>query len=85
MILQDEHIPCRMIGESSRKVIDAMSDIVWPINPDNDSFEKIILRMRSLAYNILRAKKIEFSFHADEVAQRSETFYACPQKLLFHF
>ena len=56
----------QMIGESSRKVIDAMSDIVWTINPDNDSFEKIILRMRSLAYNILRAKKIEFSFRADE-------------------
>jgi len=26
-----------MIGESSRKVIDAMSDIVWTINPDNDN------------------------------------------------
>ena len=55
-----------MIGESSRKVIDAMSDIVWTINPDNDNFEKIILRMRSLAYNLLRAKKIEFTFKADE-------------------
>jgi nitrate/nitrite-specific signal transduction histidine kinase len=56
----------QMIGESSRKVIDAMSDIVWTINPDNDNFEKIILRMRSIAYNLLRAKKIEFSFRADE-------------------
>jgi two-component sensor histidine kinase len=55
-----------MIGESSRKVIDAMSDIVWTINPDNDSFERIILRMRSLSYNLLRAKQIEFSFRADE-------------------
>lgn len=55
-----------MIGQSSRKVIDAMSDIVWTINPDNDSFERIILRMRSLAYNLLRAKQIDFSFRADE-------------------
>ena len=55
-----------MIGQSSRKVIDAMSDIVWTINPDNDSFEKIILRMRSLSYNLLRAKQIDFSFKADE-------------------
>jgi len=55
-----------MIGESSRKVIDAMSDIVWTINPDNDSFERIILRMRSLSYNLLRAKKIDFTFRADE-------------------
>ncbi|HKO81853.1 MAG TPA: two-component regulator propeller domain-containing protein [Chitinophagaceae bacterium] len=55
-----------MIGESSRKVIDAMSDIVWTINPDNDSFEKIILRMRSLCYNLFRAKKIDFVFQAEE-------------------
>jgi signal transduction histidine kinase/sugar lactone lactonase YvrE len=55
-----------MIGESSRKIIDAMSDIVWTINPDNDSFEDIILRMRSLAFNLLRAKNIEFTFRADE-------------------
>jgi len=55
-----------MIGESSRKVIDAMSDIVWTINPENDSFENIVLRMRSLAYNLLRAKDIEFTFKADE-------------------
>jgi signal transduction histidine kinase len=55
-----------MIGESSRKVIDAMSDIVWTINPDNDGFDRVILRMRSLAYNLLRAKNIEFVFKADE-------------------
>jgi signal transduction histidine kinase len=55
-----------MIGDSSRKVIDAMSDIVWAVNPDNDSFENIILRMRSLAYNLLRAKNIEFTFRASE-------------------
>jgi signal transduction histidine kinase len=60
----------RMIGESSRKVIDAMSDIVWTINPGNDNFENIILRMRSLAYNLLRAKNIEFTFKADETLSR---------------
>lgn len=55
-----------MIGESSRRIIDAMSDIVWTINPGNDSFENIIMRMRSLAFNLLRAKNIEFTFRADE-------------------
>jgi len=61
---QDEAL--EMIGEASRKIIDAMSDIVWSINPDNDSFSKIIFRMKSLAYNLFRAKKIEFTFHSDE-------------------
>lgn len=43
-----------------------MSDIVWTINPGNDSFENIILRMRSLAFNLLRAKNIEFTFRTDD-------------------
>jgi len=54
------------IGESSRKMLDAMADIVWTINPENDQFEKIILRMRSFAYELLGAKKIDFEFNADE-------------------
>ena len=54
------------IGESSRKMLDAMADIVWTINPENDQFEKIILRMRSFAYELLGAKNIDFEFNADE-------------------
>ena len=54
------------IGESSRKMLDAMNDIVWTINPENDQFEKIIMRMRSFAYELLGAKKIDFEFKVDE-------------------
>jgi signal transduction histidine kinase len=54
------------IGESSRKMLDAMADIVWTINPENDQFEKIVMRMRSFAYELLGAKKIEFRFVADD-------------------
>lgn len=54
------------IGESSKKMLDAMGDIVWTINPENDDFEKILTRMRSFAYELLGAKKIDFAFDADE-------------------
>ncbi|MEP7170962.1 MAG: tetratricopeptide repeat protein, partial [Bacteroidota bacterium] len=54
------------IGDSSRKMLDAMADIVWTINPENDQFEKIILRMKSFAFELLGAKKIDFEFNADE-------------------
>jgi signal transduction histidine kinase len=54
------------IGVSARKIIDAMSDIVWTINPENDTFENVIARMRSLAYLLLKAKGIEFTFKTDE-------------------
>ena len=42
-----------------------MADIVWTIDPENDQFEKIILRMRSFAYELLGAKQIDFRFVAD--------------------
>jgi signal transduction histidine kinase len=54
------------IGESSRKMLDAMADIVWTIEPENDQFEKIILRMKNFAYELLGAKKIDFEFEADD-------------------
>lgn len=61
-----EAIPyLRTIGENSRKMLEAMGDIVWTINPENDQFEKIILRMKSYAYELLGAKKIDFDFLAD--------------------
>jgi ligand-binding sensor domain-containing protein len=72
----------QMIGESSRKIIESMSDIVWTINPENDSFERIIFRMRSLAYNLLHAKNIEFTFRADDSLNEKKTFDRRAQKLL---
>ena len=53
------------VGESSRKIIEAMGDIVWTINPENDNFEKIIVRMRSFAYQLLKGKRIEFKFQVE--------------------
>jgi len=55
-----------LIGINARKIIESMSDIVWTINPENDSFEKIIVRMRSFAHQLLKAKKVEYTFEADE-------------------
>jgi signal transduction histidine kinase len=55
-----------MIAENARKIIDSMSDIVWMINPRNDSFDKVIFRMRSLTYDLQKTKKIECQFKYDE-------------------
>jgi signal transduction histidine kinase len=54
------------IGEYSRNMLESMADIVWTIHTDNDNFEKIILRMRSFAFELLGAKNIDFEFNADE-------------------
>ena len=67
---QDEAL--EMIGDASRKIIGAMSDIVWTINPENDSLAKIIFRMKSLAYNLFRAKNIEFTFQSDDILEQKK-------------
>lgn len=45
---------------------EAMNDIVWMINSRNDSFEKIIVRMRALAAELFETKNISFHLSADE-------------------
>jgi two-component sensor histidine kinase len=54
------------IGNSSRHMIESVNDMVWAINPQNDSFENIIKRMRTFASEILAAKDIAFHFDFDK-------------------
>jgi len=54
------------IGTSSRNMIEAVNDMVWAINPKNDSFENIFKRMRTFASEILAAKDIAFHFDFDK-------------------
>jgi nitrate/nitrite-specific signal transduction histidine kinase len=50
------------ISDNSSRMMEAMDDIVWSINPANDSMDKIIARMRSFATEILEAKEIDLFF-----------------------
>jgi len=54
------------IQKSADELITNMGDLIWTINPENDEFEKIVLRMRNFAYDLLGAKNIDFEFVADE-------------------
>lgn len=47
------------IGETSRSVIEAMNDIVWTVDPRNDVFDNVTLRMKNYASKILSTKEIE--------------------------
>ena len=50
------------IGVASRELIEKMSDIVWSLNPDNESFEQLQNRMEAFAAMILTARNIAFEF-----------------------
>jgi len=56
--------PLSMIADSSRELVDSMSDIVWAINPQKDHLRDLIQRMRRFASDIFTLREIEFAFEA---------------------
>ncbi|MCU0374408.1 MAG: ATP-binding protein [Chitinophagaceae bacterium] len=59
------------ISSSSRNILISMSDIVWTINPKNDAFANIILRMQSYAHELLDAQQKRLHF---QVQPEVETY-----------
>lgn len=65
--LKPEEIFSR-IGDTSKRMIDLMDDIVWSVNPDNDRFSNMLVRMREYAAEMLEPKDIDLNFHtADDI------------------
>jgi signal transduction histidine kinase len=56
--------PLSMIADSSRELVDSMSDIVWAINPQKDYLRDLTQRMRRFASDVFTIREIEFSFDA---------------------
>ncbi|WP_109694895.1 sensor histidine kinase [Chitinophaga deserti] len=54
------------IGESTTRMMESMDDIVWSINPLNDSTPRVIARMREFTTSVLEARGIGFSFTIDD-------------------
>jgi signal transduction histidine kinase len=54
------------IGLASRELIDKMSDIVWSLNPNNESFEQLQHRMMAFAAMMLAPRNIVYDLVADE-------------------
>jgi signal transduction histidine kinase len=54
------------VRETSAKIIAEMNDIVWTINPKNDSMEKIIQRMELFARPLVTARNMQFQLVYDK-------------------
>lgn len=50
------------ISRDSRTTLDAMDDIIWSVNPGNDSLRLVILRLKEFANPLLEAQEIECVF-----------------------
>ncbi len=59
-----EHL--KKIHENSGFILENMSDIVWTINPVNDTLEKVIFKMQEFAADILEPLNIQYEFSQAE-------------------
>ncbi|HEY2726233.1 MAG TPA: triple tyrosine motif-containing protein, partial [Parafilimonas sp.] len=57
------------IKENSVNLMEKMDDIVWSINPRNDSLEKLLLRIQRFAAQLFEAKNIEYDIDINEDIQ----------------
>lgn len=58
--------PLEIIANTSREMVDTMSDIVWAINPERDHLSDLIQRMRRFTEEMLDAQDIEYEFENAE-------------------
>jgi signal transduction histidine kinase len=61
--------PLAQIADTSRGLVDSMSDIVWAINPEVDALSDLVHRMRRFAEDTLSANDIDLTFRAPELRQ----------------
>jgi len=54
------------ISENSAKMMESMSDMVWSINPDNDSLQKMLAKMKEFSAEILEPKNMSYQFLGEE-------------------
>jgi len=52
------------ISEQSRNAVDALSDIVWAIDSNNNSIQNLSERMEGILYQFLRPLNITFTFQS---------------------
>ncbi len=52
----------QLIGDQSSRIMENMGDMVWSINPKNDSLDQVIIRMREFANEILEPLNIDYHF-----------------------
>jgi PAS domain S-box-containing protein len=56
----------KRIMENLRTAQEALHDIVWSVNPENDTLQNTILRMREYAVEVFEARGIRFHLHGPE-------------------
>ena len=54
------------IGENTQLLMDKMDDIIWYVNPQNDSFQNLMLRIKKFSAMLFEAKGIDYTISIDK-------------------
>ena len=54
------------IKQNAQNVQESISDIIWSVNPNMDSMEQLIVRMRTFGSDVCENMHINFTFETDE-------------------
>jgi signal transduction histidine kinase/ligand-binding sensor domain-containing protein len=60
------------IKQNSVTLMEKMDDIVWSINPNNDSIENLMLRIKRFASGLFEAKEIDYSIDIDSSIHKAK-------------
>jgi hypothetical protein len=77
------------ISSNAGEVLTMMSDIVWAINPKNDTFEKIITRLKTYADNVTTPQGIGLHFEVEKelhgynlpMSERKNIYLICKEAI----
>lgn len=54
------------IRENSISLMEKMDDIIWSVNPNNDSLENLMVRIKRFAAHLFEARDIDYSIDIDD-------------------
>jgi hypothetical protein len=54
------------ISENTQLLMDKMDDIIWCVNPQNDSFQNLMLRIKKFISTLFEAKGIDYTISIDK-------------------
>ena len=61
------------INDKSRSMIDGMNDMMWTLDPQNDSMEKTILRMKEYAEGLQNTYPVQIQMEVEEAVKSLKT------------
>ncbi len=53
------------IYTDARQILESIDEIIWTINPGNDSLQRIVMRLQEYAQPLMESKQIGFTFSVD--------------------